>query len=175
MPAYQFGPKLSKDANKHTQSLINHPLIHRLLVNIIQLQLLEIFWPYFGELATEKNACVCFARMSFVTPHIFLGLASFHFLVISDRFISKQRSGIPSTLGEICTTHNIHTYMRECRQRMQLAIMEALASEVIHKWRHYFLFTFLTPPYPMSPTFLLKHGYFMCMVVIICKIIVKPA
>ena len=131
------------------------------------MQLLKIFWPYFGELATEKNACVCFARMSFVTPHIFLGLASFHFLVISDRFISKQRSGIPSTLGEICTTHNIHTYMRECRQRMQLAIMEALASEVVHKWRHYFLFTFLTPPYRMSPTFLLKHGYLLLCILFI--------
>ena len=93
-------------------ALSNHPLIHRFLVYIIQLQLLKIFWPYFGELATEKNACVCFARMSFVTPHIFLGLASFHFLVISDRFISKQRSGIPSTLGEICTTHNIHIHER---------------------------------------------------------------
>ena len=55
--------------------------------------------------ATEKNACVYAlrararaARMSFVTPHIFLGLASFHFLVISDRFISKHSRGIPSTL-----------------------------------------------------------------------------
>ena len=66
----------------------------------------------------EKNAYVCFARMSFVTPHIFLGLASFHFLVISDRFISKHRRGIPSTLER-------EIYMRECRQRMQLTIMVA--------------------------------------------------
>ena len=110
-------PICPKFVQRHTHTLINHPLIHRFLVYIIQLQLLKIFWPYFGELATKKNACVCFARMSFVTPHIFLGLASFHFLVISDRFISKQRSGIPSTLGEICTTHNIHTWesaAKEC-------------------------------------------------------------